>query len=156
MRLSVIKRSILFVCACALGLGLGACSKTIEYNSNSGYDGSRDSASQLLVNTSKVDDLSAIDGDNEDWFYFTPPEKGFITVRANVDNPSAIVMSIEILDGFGRTLHSMTTNSSKSVYEFIKFEVEPERYFIALKTREGKSPYTIRADFEVPDRKSVV
>ena len=150
MRLSVIKRSILFVCACALGIGLGACSKTIEYNSNSGYDGSRDSASQLLVNTSKVDDLSAIDGDNEDWFYFTPPEKGFITVRANVDNPSAIVMSIEILDGFGRTLHSMTTNSSKSVYEFIKFEVEPERYFIALKTREGKSPYTIRADFEVP------
>ena len=81
MRLSVIKRSILFVCACALGLGLGACSKTIEYNSNSGYDGSRDSASQLLVNTSKVDDLSAIDGDNEDWFYFTPPEKGFITVE---------------------------------------------------------------------------
>ena len=150
MRLPVIKRSLLFAIACALGLGLGACSVSVDYNSNSGYDGSRDSASQLLVNTSKVDDLSAIDGDNEDWFYFTPPEKGFITVRAHVDNPADIVMSLEILDGFGRTLHSMTTNSSKNVYEFVKFDVEPERYFIALKTREGKSAYTIRADFEVP------
>ena len=46
-------------------LWLSSCSKEIEYNSNSGYDGSRDSASQLLVNTSKVDDVSAPDGDNE-------------------------------------------------------------------------------------------
>ena len=62
-------------------LWLSSCSKEIEYNSNSGYDGSRDSASQLLVNTSKVDDVSAPDGDNEDWFYFMPPSDGLVTVR---------------------------------------------------------------------------
>ena len=150
VRFSVVKRFLLFVGVCALSLGFSACTKTVEYNSNSGYNGSRDSASQLLVNTSQVDDLSAPDGDNEDWFYFAPPEKGKVIVRANVDNPQNIVMSIEVLDGFGRLLYSQTTNASKSIYEFVPFDVEPERYFIALKTKEGKSAYTIRADFEVP------
>lgn len=146
----MIKRSILCVCACILGMGIWSCSKGVEYNSNSGYDGSRDSASQLLVNTSKVDDVSAIDGDNEDWFYFAPPEKGQVTVRANIDNPADVKMTIEILDGFGRTLYSMASNSSKNIYEFVTFDVTAERYFIALKATEGKSAYTIRADFQVP------
>lgn len=131
-------------------LWLSSCSKEIEYNSNSGYDGSRDSASQLLVNTSKVDDVSAPDGDNEDWFYFMPPSDGLVTVRTHIDSPNGFVGTISVLDGFGRQLYALNTNDSQQIYEFLEFEVKPERYFISIITSQGKTSYTVRADFREP------
>lgn len=144
------KKSIIFIAAALAILNFAACSAGIEYNSNSGHDGSRDSATQLLVNSNKVDDLSAMDGDNEDWYYFNPPEKGLVTVSLFVDQPQNIAINISVMDGFGRTLHAMPTDKTKNVYEFDKFDVEADRYFIAVKTKEGKSSYTLKADFEVP------
>lgn len=143
--------ALLLFIAGAFLFTFAACSeKTIEYNSNSGTNGARDTATQLLVNTNHVEDISAPDGDNEDWFYFMPPEKGLITVSAFIDSPHDLIVNIFIMDGFGKTLYNKTSNKTENTYVFDKFEVEADRYFIALKTTEGKSNYTIRADFELP------
>lgn len=144
------RRAFVVFASMAAALAFSSCSKEIAYNSNSGYDGSRDSAAQLLVNTSKVDDLSAPEGDNEDWFYFMPPENGIVKVRAHVDSPDAFIVKISVLDGFGRTLKTLTSNNNDNVYEFPPIEVTAERYFISMVTTQGRSAYTIRADFEVP------
>ena len=144
------KKSLICIAAIATLFNFAACSTGIEYNSNSGHDGSRDSASQLLVNTNKVDEVSAIDGDHEDWFYFTPAENGIIAVSVFVDKPAESKLRISVMDGFGRTLHELGTSESKNVYEFIKFDVKADRYFIAVKCETGKSSYTLKADFELP------
>ena len=144
------KKSLICILAVTALMNFASCSKEIEYNSNTGHDGSRDSASQLLVNTNKVDEISAIEGDHEDWFYFTPPEKGLIGVSIFVDKPAETKMQISVMDGFGRTLHELSSNTSQNVYDFIKFEVNADRYFIAVRASEGKSSYTLKADFEVP------
>lgn len=144
------KKSLICMAALSALVCFASCNKEIEYNSNTGHDGSRDSASQLLVNTNKVDDISADTGDHEDWFYFTPPEKGLIAVSLFVDKPDNATIQISVMDGFGRTLHEMTTSKGKNVYDFIKFDVEADRYFVAVKAKNGSSSYTLKADFEVP------
>ncbi|MBQ9817763.1 MAG: hypothetical protein IJM59_09940 [Proteobacteria bacterium] len=149
------KHSLITIAAVVAALALASCNKEIEYNSNTGHDGSRDSASQLLVNdgkadNTKVDDISAPDGDNEDWFYFMPPEDGLVTVNAYVDQPQKIIMTITVMDSFGRPIHSIETNKSDNVYSFPQIEVKPERHFISFVTRDGKSSYSVRADFELP------
>lgn len=143
--------AILIVIASAFLFTFAACGeKTIEYNSNSGTNGARDTATQLLLNTNHIEDISAPEGDNEDWFYFMPQEKGLVTVSAFIDTPQNLIVTLYVMDGFGKTLYSKTTNHSDNTYTFDKFDVDPDRYFIALKTTEGKSNYTIRADFELP------
>ena len=144
------KLLILFAAVSAL-IAFTSCNKELEYNSNSGNNGSRDSASQLLVNTSKTEDLSAPDADNEDWFFFTPPEKGFVSVVTFVDKPSDIIINISIMDNFGRPINSVITDKHVNMYELPEIPVEKENYFIALKTTEGKSAYTIKANFRLPD-----
>ncbi len=147
----MLKKSFVLIVTLAAALALPSCNKEIEYNSNTGHDGSRDSATQLLVNTNKVDDISAPTGDNEDWYYFVPQEKGFITVSTFIDKPKDIVLDMTVMDGFGRTLHTLKSNTGDNVYTFAEFPVEPERYFISLITKEGASSYTLRADFRLPD-----
>ena len=144
------KKIFLSLAAIAAFAVAGCTEKPIEYNSNSGVNGSRDKASQLLIDTSYTEDISAPKGDNEDWYYFVPPEEGFITVRTFVDNPQSLIATITIRDSFGKPVNSMTTNHSDNAYEFAKFEVKPERYFVSLITTDGESNYTLRADFELP------
>lgn len=129
---------------------LMGCNTEVAYNSNSGFNGSRDSAAQLLVDTSKVDNINAPIGDNEDWFYFAPQAEGFITLSVFFDNPKGLKATVIILDGFGRTLHAKTTQEDQNIYEFDKFAVKPERHFVAIKCTEGQSDYTLRADFSLP------
>lgn len=124
--------------------------KEIPYNSNTGYDGSRDSASQLLVNTSKVDNINATIGDNEDWFYFMPQENGSIKVSVFFDNPKELDANVSILDGFGRTMQTQSMRAGQNIYEFESFDVKTERHFIAVKCTKGHSDYTLRADFSLP------
>lgn len=128
-----------------------SCNKDIEYNSNTGGDGSRDTASQLLINTPKTSDISAPEGDNEDWYYFAPQENGFAKVILVIDNPRDVVINYSVMDNFGRPLQVMTTNGTTNLYEISEFPVQKEHYFVALKTTEGKSTYTIKAEFRLPD-----
>ena len=144
------KKILLSLAAIAAFAAAGCSEKTIEYNSNSGVNGSRDSASQLLIDTSYTEDISAPKGDNEDWYYFVPPEEGFIGVRVFIDHPQSLIATITIRDSFGKPVNSMQTNHSENTYEFEKFEVKPERYFVSLITTDGESNYTLRADFELP------
>ena len=144
------KKSLICIAAVAALIHFASCATEIEYNSNTGHDGSRDSASQLLIDTNKVDEISATEGDHEDWFYFTPKEKGLIAISIFVDKPAEATLNIAVMDGFGRTLHEMATNQDKNVYDFMKFDVEPDRYFIAIKAKSGKSSYTLKANFELP------
>ena len=144
------RQTHIWILAFFAAMSFTACNHEVEYNSNTGHDGSRDSASQLLVNTDKVDDISAPTGDNEDWYYFIPPEDGIIQVSLFVDKPSDVIIEPTVMDGFGRPLHTMSTSHNQNVYEFPKFDVKKDRYFISLKTTNGKSSYTIRATFELP------
>lgn len=147
----MLKKTLILFAAVSALIAFTSCNKEIEYNSNTGNDGSRDSATQLLVNTSKVDDLSAPEGDNEDWYYFAPQENGLAKIIAFIDNPHDLITTITVMDNFGRPLNTVTTNKSVNIYEIPEFSVEKENYFISLKTTEGKSSYTIKAEFRVPE-----
>ena len=144
------RQSTIWIAAFFAAISFAACNHEVEYNSNTGHDGSRDSASQLLVNHDEVSDISAPDGDNEDWYYFKPAEVGFVTVNLFVDKPSDVIIDAAVMDGFGRTINTLSTGHSQNVYDFPKIEVKEDRYFISLKTTNGKSNYTIRATFELP------
>lgn len=145
-------KKFLIIAAGTLLFCSSACAPDkVEYNSNSGYDGTRDSASQLLVDTNKVDDVDADAGDNEDWYFFVPKEEGFINVSVFFDSPNNIVGSITVFDGFGRTLNNFSINASQNIQDLPKIEVKAdERYFVAIKITTGKSTYTIAANFELP------
>lgn len=145
------KRTPFLIAAVSAVLAFSSCDKTIAYNSNSGDNGSRDSAMQLLINTNKTEDISAPEGDNEDWFYFIPDENGLVTVSAYIDKPSDIILTLAVMDGFGRPIHSITTNHSENMYSLPEFKVEHDNYFISLITTDGKSSYTLRADFRIPE-----
>ncbi len=147
----MLKKALVLFAAVSALFALSSCNKEIDYNSNSGNDGSRDSATQLLVNTSKIDDLSAPDGDNEDWYYISPQDKGFVTVVLFVDKPSDIIITLSIMDNFGRPKEILTTNKSTNIFTLPEIAVEKENYFISVITKEGKSSYTIKADFRLPD-----
>ena len=143
------KKSLISFGVAAL-IALAGCSEKPAYNSNSGVNGSRDSASQLLVNTNLIEDISDPQADNEDWFYFNPPEEGVIDISVYIDHPKDIILKMAVMDGFGRTLQSLTSNHNDNIYNFAKFDVKPDRYFISLITTDGESSYTLRADFSVP------
>ncbi len=147
----MLKKLFLMASATML-LSLSACTTDpIAYNSNSGFDGTRDSASQLLIDVNKVDDIDAPAGDNEDWYYFIPKEEGFVKVSVFVDDPNKMVGSLTVFDGFGRSLNNQSINTVQSIQELPKINVKgDERYFVALKVTEGKSTYTIAANFELP------
>ena len=55
------------------------------------------------------------------------------------------------MDGFGRPIHTLVTNHSDSVYELEESNVKHDNYFISLVTTDGKSSYTLRADFRIPE-----
>ena len=103
-----------------------------------------------MVNSEHTEDISAPQADNEDWYYFVPPEEGLITVKTYIDRPQSIIVNITIRDSFGTPINTLQTNHSENTYTFPQFEVKPERYFISLITTDGESSYTIRPDFEVP------
>ncbi|MFA5623668.1 MAG: hypothetical protein WC966_01235 [Bradymonadales bacterium] len=129
---------------------VGCKPDTIAYNSNTGHDGSRDSATQLLINSPRTDSISAPEGDNEDWYFFVPQEEGLITLSLNIDKPAEMEGQILLLDAFGQNLNTMGLSKGQSLYEFPSFSVKPDRYFVALKCTAGSSPYTIRASFSLP------
>ena len=145
------KRTLFLVAAVSAVFALTSCDNKIAYNSNSGDNGSRDSAMQLLVNTNKTEDISAPEGDNEDWYYFIPNEEGLATVSAYIDKPADIILTFTVMDGFGRPIHSVVTNHSENMYTLPEFNVQHDNYFISLITTDGKSSYTLRADFRLPD-----
>lgn len=136
-----------------LVLVLAACKpETPEYNSNSGFDGSRDSASQLMIDNVKSDTIDATLGDNEDWYYLIAQNDGFITINLFLDSAAEIEGSFAVHDGFGRPIQSETLNKvPQSLHVLPRFEVKTnERYFIAVKANSGKSTYSVEAKFEFP------
>ena len=136
-----------------LVLAVTACKPDApEYNTNSGYDGTRDSASQLLLDNVKSDTIDATNGDNEDWYYFLAKEDGFITVNLFLDAPAEIEGSFTVHDGFGRPIQNdPLAKSPQSLHVLPRFEVKAnERYFIAIKAINGKSTYSIEVKFELP------
>ncbi len=151
----MLKKSF-FILFAALSLAalivLPACAPDeIAYNSNSGFNGTRDSASQLQIDTNVTEDINAPTGDNEDWFFFNPKEAGSAKLSVFFDSPSNLEGTVNIYDGFGRPLQTININKSQNIQESTPFEVNPERYFVAIKTTAGQSSYTIRVDFTLPE-----
>ena len=140
----------IFIALALLSLLCISCSTDVPYNSNSGDNGSRALAAAIELNQEVTDDVSAITGDNEDWFFFNPTEQGFVTVSIVVDEPSAISLSISLYDSFGRELQTRESSPDSNIYLLDKFEVSADRFFIAVKTVKGASKYTIKAAFELP------
>lgn len=150
-------RSLIPICILCLALGLVACKpEEIAYNSNTGHDGSRDSATQLLINSPRTDSVSAPEGDNEDWYYFVPQELGLITLSVSIDKTTDMEAQILLLDAFGRTINTIGITQGQTLFEFPTFDVKPERYFVAIKCKKGASPYSIRAVFSLPPPPVVV
>ena len=143
-------KKLLLSLAAVAAFAVAGCSETLEYNSRSGINGSRDAANQLLVNSEHTEDISAPKADNEDWYYFMPPEEGLVTVKAVIDRPQSIVVAIAVRDSFGIPIQTIETNRSENIYTFPQLEVKTERYFISLITTNGESGYTVRVGFEVP------
>ena len=135
---------------------LAGCDTTVPYNSNSGHNGDRVSATQLLIDMNQTETINAPEGDNEDWFFFKPSQEGFVKISVFFDTPSALVGTISLYDDFGRPFQSMSIDSSKNVQEIEKFEVKPERYFVAVKVDAGASNFTINASFELPPPPDII
>jgi len=146
-------KKLFFILFAALSLAaLTACAPDeVAYNSNSGFNGTRDSASQLEIDKNVSEDLNAAIGDNEDWYFFTPKEAGTAKVSAFFDSPAALEGTVNIYDGFGRPLQSFNINKAQNIQESAPFEVTAERYFIALKLNAGQSNYSVRVDFKLPE-----
>lgn len=126
------------------------CSKTVPYNSNTGEDGSRITAVILEVNQPRTGDLSGITGDNEDWFYFVPPEEGEVEISVSLENPE-MALSMSLTDDYGRQLQEKQCSDAVNVYHLDKVQVTKDRYFIALKTAEGVGAYTLIVDLIKPE-----
>ena len=143
------KKRILIALA-ALSFLFVSCSKDVPYNSNSGDDGTRALAAAIALNQEVTDDLSAVTGDNEDWFYFNPTETGIVTVSVVVDDPAAITLTMSIYDSFGRELQTRESDSGNNRYEMEPFSATPDRFFVSMKTSQGEGKYTLKVGFEVP------
>ncbi|MBQ1265246.1 MAG: hypothetical protein IIY06_00555 [Proteobacteria bacterium] len=154
------KNFILCLVCVFMMIGLNACKPdAIEYNSNSGFNGSRDSSTQLLIDNVMSETIDAAIGNNEDWYYVMVQQDGFITASVLFDNPSGIVGTLTIYDGFGRPIETETLNHpSQNIHTLPRIEVKPsenDRYFVAIKVTEGKSTYSIEAKFELPPEPEV-
>ena len=133
------------------GLLCMACSHGVQYNSNSGNDGTRDVAVLINVNQDITGDLSASKGDNEDWFYFIPSEnQGSVTVSVITDSNSPMEATVELMDAMGRSLQSKQLKQTSNTYLLDKTEVEKDKYFVVLKTASSDGKYTFRVDYELP------
>ena len=153
------RKVIALLASASILLILAACQPdVIEYNSNSGLDGSRDSASQLLIDHVKSDTIDATIGDHEDWYYIIAQAEGFLTTQLFLDTPTAVKGTFTIHDGFGRQLETVSFDgSSTNINTLPRIEVKAkERYFVALKVTEGKSTYSVEAKFELPPEPEVI
>ena len=146
----MLKKNLFAIGAALFLAAFAGCDKEIPYNSNSGYNGARDSASQLLIDTNKTEDVNPPEGDNEDWFYFKPDEEGFSKVSVYFDNPAELDGTLNIYDSFGRPLQNVAINKNQNIQETEKFPVKDERYFVAIKVNAGASSYTVNVGFELP------
>ncbi|OIP28990.1 MAG: hypothetical protein AUK47_28600 [Deltaproteobacteria bacterium CG2_30_63_29] len=132
-------------------LAVLACGpKEVGYNSNSGADGVRDTATQLYLNTSDDDRCNAETGDNEDWKYLLIEQAGVLRVSVRVDNPR-MDADLFLHDGFGRAIDRLNITESSDFYEFSEIEVPVGRYYFRVACMKGQSVYTVSAAFSVPE-----
>lgn len=143
------KKSILALWA-ASALVCMACEKEIPYNSNSGENGTRDSAAVIQFDKVTTGQISAPDGDNEDWFYVFPSEEGKVNVSIHWENHSGIDGQMVLCNGYGQAIQTLNIDSHQSDYTFNEQDVTPNRYFIAIKADKGKGTYSINSSFYVP------
>lgn len=140
------------LCALAASLCLSGCGpREIAYNSNSGPDGVRDTATQLYLNTSEDDRCNGDEGDNEDWRYLLIDEAGLLKVSVRVDNPR-MEANVFLHDGFGRAIDRLNINASSDFYEFNEIEVPVGRYYFRIACDKGQSVYTVSASFREPQK----
>ena len=145
-------RFLLFIALSAAFLFYSAActQKEVGYNSNSGLDGVRDTASQLYLNTSQDDRCNAEEGDNEDWRYMLIEEPGLLHVSVRVDNPR-MEADLYLHDGFGRPVDRLNVTESSDFYEFDPLEVPVGRYYFRIACLKGQSVYTVSAAFDQPE-----
>lgn len=129
----------------------GCGPREIAYNSNSGPDGVRDTATQLYLNTSEDDRCNADEGDHEDWRYLLIEKPGLLRVSVRVDNPR-MDANVYLHDGFGRAIDRLNVNGSSDFYEFNEIEVPVGRYYFRMACNSGQSVYTVSATFREPER----
>ena len=142
-------KKLLFAALAASVLIFAACNKEIAYNSNSGGDGSRDSASNLKLDQVTQGDVSAPDGDNEDWYYFMLPGDGTITPRIHWDRAYDLHGDMVLYDGYGQEIEVMGIVPGVTDYAFKPLEGNGQnRYFVAIKVTDGKGSYGVEVGFE--------
>ena len=142
------KRILSVLAALVLISGCG-----VAYNSNSGTNGTRDSATQLSTGIAITEKCDADVGNNEDWYTFTPSEPGTINININASSTENNNL-LQLFDGFGRELKSLNIDPSKSVYSFDPIEITNVsadlRYFVKVTCLAGQTTYTIQTTLTPP------
>ncbi len=135
---------------CLLAANLGGCRQEdgASYNSSSGLDGRRDTATRLYLGTSQDDRCDAGEGDNEDWRFVLIRQPGVLNVSVGLDNPGSLEAELYLHDGFGRPIDRIPVHGDNDFYSFQALPVTMGRYYFRIVCNQGTSVYTVAAEFQ--------
>lgn len=131
----------------ALALALAACSVEPDPNRESGGDQSRTLAIEMPVNRVVIDHCDQVNGDKDDWKFFTVNSPGIVKVVVNFDYTEAEAQ-VEVINAVGQVLSNLELPESTDILRQLSFRVEPGNYYLHIYCETLETDYSVEVNLD--------
>jgi hypothetical protein len=124
-------------------LGTG-CSVELDPNRSSGGDSTRTLAIEMPVNRVIIDHCNQVDGDRDDWKYFTVTSPSVVRVVVNFDYDEAEAQ-VEVINSVGQVLSDLELPESTDLLRQLSFQAQPGNYYLHIYCETLETDYSVEA-----------
>jgi hypothetical protein len=124
-------------------LGTG-CSVELDPNRSSGGDATRTLAIEMPVNRVIIDHCNQVDGDRDDWKYFTVTSPSVVRVVVNFDYDEAEAQ-VEVINSVGQVLSDLELPESTDLLRQLSFQAQPGNYYLHIYCETLETDYSVEA-----------
>ena len=142
----MLRRTILPLLAGTL-LAVVSCSVEPDPNRQSGGDALRTSAIEMPVNRVIIDNCDQVNGDADDWKYFTVTSPGIVRVVVNFDYVEAEAQ-VEVVNAVGQVLSNLELPESTDILRQLSFKAAPGNYYLHIYCETLQTDYSVEASLQ--------
>lgn len=128
-------------------LAAAACSVEPDPNRESGRDHTRTQAIEMPVNRVVIDHCDQVNGDRDDWKYFTVNSPGIVKVVVNFDYTEAEAQ-VEVVNAVGQVLSNLELPDSTDILRQLSFQVQPGNYYLHIYCQTLETDYSVEVQLD--------
>jgi hypothetical protein len=144
MRRPYVSRLVLGACVAAV---LVSCTVEPPPNRQSGGDHNRTQAIEMPVNRVIIDHCDQVNGDRDDWKYFTVTSPGIVKVVVNFDYVEAEAQ-VEVINSVGQVLSNLELPESTDILRQLSFQVKPGNYYLHFYCQTLNTDYSVEVKLD--------